>query len=375
MNEAHLEAAIAEQPGLLGIGDPARDDIRAPFAVFRQRSLRAPGGRTIYPDLLVLCGSGHVLVVEVKLADNTDLRNRDVIGQILEYKASLARCTQLELLTVFDGPARGAAQWAELVAQLFPAADTGLANTFLRNLRTGNLQLFIACDGVSDGLVELVEGLVEGDPIGAFALSVVEISLFASPTGESQVLLPHARLDSQIVARTLVEVTYKAGESEPGVKVQVMSADDAARAVEGARRRSAGRAWDESSFFVELTGCADSATAEALRWIYDEAISRGYGIRWGSGAKTGTLYLIHPKLNRAVIGFDSSGTAWGQFGGLEEPVRTRLREALAALPGVVFSDTAWPAIKSEMWRPHREAILNVLDTTCSTPPPGVTSAD
>src|SRR5262249_27385209 len=90
--EIFLESLIAEKPDLLGIGGTYDEtDIEGNVCAFRQVQLRALNGRTIYPDIILLWQSGDVVVVEVKLADNAELRDRRVVAQVLEYAACLAQ--------------------------------------------------------------------------------------------------------------------------------------------------------------------------------------------------------------------------------------------------------------------------------------------
>lgn len=72
--------------GLAGADDET--DIEGPFRAFTQISLRALNGRIIAPDLVLLTRSGHIVVVEVKLADNPELRDRQVVAQLLELETA-----------------------------------------------------------------------------------------------------------------------------------------------------------------------------------------------------------------------------------------------------------------------------------------------
>ncbi len=74
-DEAYLEAALSATPQLLCL-ESKRTGIYGPFAVFNQVELETPQGRTIYPDIALLAASGDVVIVEVKLFDNPELRDR-----------------------------------------------------------------------------------------------------------------------------------------------------------------------------------------------------------------------------------------------------------------------------------------------------------
>src|SRR5688572_10721496 len=131
--------------------------------------VRAPNGRGIYPDIVYLWQSGHIVVVEVKLADNPELKDRRVVAQIPEYAASFARYSEQDLFALF-GKGHAATSWAELVSALFPesADPERLARRFLEKFRSSRLHLLIACDEAPTGLKELVRGVVGQSALGEY---------------------------------------------------------------------------------------------------------------------------------------------------------------------------------------------------------------
>ncbi|MEZ6096046.1 MAG: hypothetical protein R3C03_17785 [Pirellulaceae bacterium] len=117
-SEAYLEEVLASHPALLQL-ENRRTNIASPFRIFRQLSLPTPSGRVIFPDLVILAASGHVVVVEVKLGINPELRNRAVISQIVEYSAAFSGMVEDQIVTMFS---RGeqASEWERFVDREFP---------------------------------------------------------------------------------------------------------------------------------------------------------------------------------------------------------------------------------------------------------------
>lgn len=201
-NEAFLEQLLAKRPDLLGIGDRTdTSDIEGPFVAFSQEALPALNGRLIYPDLVLLWQSGHVVIVEVKLVDNPELRDRQVVAQLLEYAACFAKCGEDELLEYF-GKERSENTWAELVSSLFPGSPDPerLAKRFVEKFKSAKLDLVIACDRAPRGLSELVSGVVRQSALGEYSFRVVEVMAFApvsDGTSGSVLFLPRSLIQTE----------------------------------------------------------------------------------------------------------------------------------------------------------------------------------
>lgn len=245
-SEEFLESVLAANPELLGVRS-RRTGIYPPFRVFRQLSLPTPSGRVIYPDIVLLTGSAHVVVVEVKKASNPELKDRAVIAQIIDYAASFARLDEAAALQMFSGGEMQAASWGELIARLFPDdlnADD-LSEVLLDRMRRGEINLVIACDRVPAGLAEIVEGVASQHALG-FDLDLVEVVPFVGPDWEAGDILfvPSPRLATEIVARTAVTVTYRQGDPQPETHVETTTIDDIEQNVRTARQtNAAARIW------------------------------------------------------------------------------------------------------------------------------------
>src|SRR5687768_13211375 len=99
-SEDFLQEVLAQHPELLGL-DTLANGIRPPFATFREVQLETPLGRLVPADVVLLSQSGHLVIVEAKLADNPELTDRQVIAQVLDYATALTGYDADTLATPF----------------------------------------------------------------------------------------------------------------------------------------------------------------------------------------------------------------------------------------------------------------------------------
>lgn len=375
-DEAFLEKLIAEHPELLGIGD-VRDesDIEGPFVAFAQIGLTALNGRTVYPDLVILWQSGHVVVVEVKLIDNTELRDRQVVAQLLEYSACLAQCSEQKLADLF-GANRNASTWSGLIADLFPGSSnpTRLARRFLDKFRSAKLHLAIACDEAPLGLAELVKGVVGQSALGEYTFRVVEVMPYVSANpADGIAFLPRTLLRTEIVGRIAVTVQSEHGTSAPSVRVDVTSLDDQEEAVRSVRGGTGlKRTSTEETFFqsAEENGLA-ALTLAALREIFVGAQDRGWEFRWSQpklSSREESFNIIIPSVSgSAIVSFFNDGQMEANFGNVPTDIAADCRTFLDGLSGVALTKGEQHArVRPETaWVPHRGSILSKLDMYAS----------
>jgi hypothetical protein len=261
-SEEFLECQLAAMPSLLGF-ESRRTGIHGPYKIFRQIMLPTPTGREIFPDIVFLAASGHLVVVEVKLADNPELRDRSVIAQIVEYAGSFAALSEEQLLSLFPG-AHGSSSWEEFIALSFPAEPRvrELAEVLQERIFSGEINLIIACDGLPPGTRELIAGVASQSALG-FELDVVEVIPFVCKSSEELriAFVPAVRLSTEIVARTAVTVTYRQSDAKPSTIVAVNSPQDISEKVEATRQQ--GRNWSESEV-VEAIQRLDNPTLTAV---------------------------------------------------------------------------------------------------------------
>lgn len=223
-SEEYFEDVLAASPELLCL-ETRRSGISGPFQIFRQLEMETPSGRMVYPDIVLLAASGHVVVVEVKRYVNPELRDRAVIAQIIDYASSFAALSEERLAALF-GSGKDSLTWGELVDRMFPddRDSDELAEALLNRIHNGQLNLVIACDKIPAGLPAIVAGIASQETLG-FDLDLVEITPFVREVSESAeiILVPSSRLVTEIVARTAVTVTYRQGDEPPSVNVKTTS--------------------------------------------------------------------------------------------------------------------------------------------------------
>lgn len=363
-DEAFFEDLLAQRPALLGIATPDDEsDIEGPLVCFRQRSVRAMNKRTIFPDIVILSQSGHVAIIEVKLGDNSELKDRQVVAQVLEYAASLADHSEQELLDVICGKERQAKTWPDLISHLFPhAADPArIARRILSKFRNQDLLLAIACDAVPIGLRELVAGVVGQTALGEYRFRVIEVAPFVATEGPADVILmPSVLLETEIVARTAVTVSYQEGQAQPGVAVEVTSLEDAEAHRQAAVARAKGRKWDEGSFFENAESRLSAETLAALRGLY-ENLKDKYRIKWGSGRTAGSYSpIIESISDKTAFSVQSDGLFFANFGNLDPEYAEAAKEKLRGIEGVSFNiEASYPRVDG--WEPRWNEILQLYE--------------
>jgi hypothetical protein len=369
-DEKFLENVIASQPELLGIGSSEDDtDIEGPFVAFSQIGLKALNDRIIYPDLVLLWQSGHVVVVEVKLIDNPELRDRQVVAQLLEYAAVLSSCSESKLVQLFRGDPEHEA-WPQLVGRLFPGAmdPERLAKRLLDKFRSSRLHLVIACDEAPKGLKELVRGVVGQSALGEYNFRVVEVMAYASDRGVEDVLfMPHTALSTEIIGRTSVTVSIAGQQGSADVTVQVTPLEEQEAAARELRDGNpVKRVWTEESFFEDAQARTDAGTFNALREFVTWAKTSGWELRMGSGKETGTISMIIPSISeRSALAVYSDGLLMINLANLPDSIAARLRSILLSLPQVSFTAVQYPSLRPATWVPNSESIREHLSTIAS----------
>ena len=258
-SEEFLEEVIYDNFGLLGL-EQGQIGIRGPFQCWRQVSLNTPEGRTIYPDIVAISASGHLIVVEVKLGSNDELKSRKVISQIIDYASSFASASRAELLSMFSRGGSSESTWEGFVGSLFPdLSQIGEMSALLeQRIGDGELNLVIACDKSPLGTRELLRGVAVQAALGV-QLDLIEIIPHVDTDGGDGeiVFVPHRSATTEIISRTAVTVLIEEGAAEPGVVVESTSLEEIEESLaEGKKRRDPGRKWtpDEIEEVFEREG-------------------------------------------------------------------------------------------------------------------------
>jgi hypothetical protein len=363
-DEKFLEDVLTEQPELLDLAsDDHSSDIERPFKAFRQRALRALNGRTIYPDVLLVSQNGHVAVVEVKLVDNPELRDRHIIAQVLEYAAVLSECSESDLVLFFGGDSR--TTWTQLVHSWFPdVADAQrLARRLIKRFRDRELHLVIACDEAPPGLRELVSAVAGQAAIGEFMFRVVEICPHVSKDSDAIAWRTNTLCQTEILQRIEIAISTPDDVRKPSVQVTVTSLEDAQARARDLEEEVTGNGWTETSFFVEAQRRLGTEKAEAVRQAYDAIVSKGYRPRWNKNAKTGAFAVMFPVApTKPSIYIDANGSLWFQFKNLPVLAGEQARQRLLEIPGLTFdASKQYTSIPVEMWAPRFGPICDIFD--------------
>jgi len=200
--EAALEDVISRFPGLLGL--------EGRWKAFRQCQLPRASQSAIRPDIILLSDQGNLVVVEVKVQGNDELRNRSIISQAIEYVACLRRMSPEALAKCLAGSPQDhtGERTDELltlpgfVRMLFSDRDgDAVAGAMMDNLKRGRVDVILACDKAPAGLREVVRSAFE-DEIGDFQLQVVEIAPYKC--GDDVLLLPITRLETETIRRFVI---------------------------------------------------------------------------------------------------------------------------------------------------------------------------
>ena len=349
-NERFLEDALASAPELMGLTS-RRTGISGPFVQFRQVAMRTPMGRGVHPDLMLFASSGHIIVVEVKLSSNPELRDRAVIAQIIDYASSISSLTEPECVELFGQP--GLETWTDCVASLFPQDRDveELASNFLERMRSGEIHLVIACDRVPAGLADVVAGIASQRTL-AFDLDLVEITPFVREVAEEAeiLLVPSTRLRTEIVSRTAVTVTYRAGDVQPSTNVQTTSLADIEEKMSAARsgRSAEKRPWTTEEILREIRQRPDAETGLAIFEFCQAHTAPGHLLPESPTAKSIVKFVVEGlakdgkpclqtilsyRIPQDVVRFNTKFASKL----VPTPVMDELRTKLAALPGLAVT--------------------------------------
>jgi len=216
-------------------------------------------------DNLFISHSGYLVVVETKLWRNPEAK-REVVAQLIDYAASLARVSYDELdelvrqyLRRYEQSDLSLEQWVE--AQLEPV-DLGFQRRVARNLKLGRLLLLIVTDHARPSVLDMLRR-VNAYPSLSMDIAVVEMRPFRRlGTGDNGVLLiPYVAGRTEIIERSVVEVTVQ-GTPEAKVSVRQTRYED-----DEVRRRRIGLKSEDA--FWDLLKERNPESEEAARMLLD----------------------------------------------------------------------------------------------------------
>jgi len=234
-DEAYLERVIVSDPLVLGL-DPYVTGIGTSFAVYQQTWLDSPSARALRPDVVLLSETGHVVVVEVKLEDNPELRDRRVISQIIDYAAAVANLDEHALAAWLGGPEDHC--WLDVVRHAFPRAHDveRLAAALSDRISRADIHLVVACDVAPVGLRDTIQLISAQTALGEFQLHVVELTPYVNECEPGRILVvPRETARTEIVSRTAVTVRREEGVGV-GVTVVASSPTEVTEAIQRNKR-------------------------------------------------------------------------------------------------------------------------------------------
>jgi len=366
-DEKWLEELIIAEPALVMMGELGEAaDLRGRWVAFSQLEVSAFNGRTIYPDIVFLSDRGEVAVVEVKLRKNPEIRDRQVVAQVLEYAACLAALEEDDLVRLFS---RGTTDqtWTEVIAALFPEIEDSprLADTFKRRLASRQLHLSIACDEAPNGLRELVTCVVGQEALGEYSFRVSEIALFAPSSGPGFVAIPSVRIATETVARTAVTVSVQMEGDRPqtAVTVQVQPLDQIQAAVAAAEgKRRVLNDWDRDSFaeYAQNQFLAQPLVGKGLVDLFDTLQTKGFDLRFGSGVVPAFGVVIPSLADKyQIVNITAGGKASVAFGNMRSSVAATVRAALVDEFRFKIPDTGYPYLPAK-WVERPQHLIAAL---------------
>jgi hypothetical protein len=183
-DETHLQRLLHDSPELI-------PSANADSSVFIREANLPGSGST---DLMGVDADGNILIVETKLARNQEIR-RKVIGQILEYGASLWGMSY----ETFDGLflAKTQKHLVDLISARTPAVVPELFRSAVsERLNSGQFQLLIAVDEINEELERIIAFMAH---MGGVRLEAIELNFYK--TDGAEVVVPH-RHGQPVTSRT-----------------------------------------------------------------------------------------------------------------------------------------------------------------------------
>ncbi len=183
-SESELENILANQPSLM------IDDGESPVALVKPQVPIQGAGKV---DLFLVDADGLPMVVEVKLARNSESR-RQVVGQIFDYVSALVSMTVDEL----DDTTAEALQRA--IGSFSDDEDESVTEKRWKmcaaNLRTGKARVVVAIDEAPDDLVRILRFLNEHSDLD---VRLVEIKQYPDQESGEVIFVPNLVVHSEEV--------------------------------------------------------------------------------------------------------------------------------------------------------------------------------
>jgi len=159
-----------------------------------------------YLDNLFITADGNIVILEVKLWKNPEMR-REVVAQVLDYIASLsAMGYQSFEAAILKARGDGSSSLFEIIPEdLAPLPEAEFVNAVSRNLKRGRILAIIVGDGIREETERLV-GLVQSHAGTHFTLALVAISFFVNMSTEDLIAIPDILMKTVMIERGIVVI-------------------------------------------------------------------------------------------------------------------------------------------------------------------------
>ncbi len=158
-------------------------------------------------DNLFLTPEGDVVIVEVKLWRNSEMR-RAVLAQALDYASALFSMSYEELdnaVRKADG-ADGRSMFEIVDEQPDTLDESGFQDALINRLKTGRIVVIVAGDGIRGELENLVARL-QAHAVFRFTFALVELALFRLSDGEEDlVVVPTTLAQTYMIERGVIRL-------------------------------------------------------------------------------------------------------------------------------------------------------------------------
>lgn len=206
--EVWLQTLIHENPSCLPI-DQIEPGLSEPIPICMELAL--PSG---YLDNLFITPDGEIIIVEVKLWRNPEMR-RQVVAQALDYAASLFKMSYEEfenaiLKSDFSGRVAPKCLY-EMVDGPDTLEEAHFIDAIVNNLQRGRILVLVVGDGIRTELQSLVEGL-QSHAGFHFTFALVELGVWRSLDTDDVVVVPSTLAQTYGIERGIVRIDDQRSE-------------------------------------------------------------------------------------------------------------------------------------------------------------------
>jgi hypothetical protein len=288
--EKLLQELIHSDPGILPV-----EELDRAFVGLRPVCQELPlANGSKYVDNLLINPDGRICIVECKLWRNPEAV-REVVAQVLDYAAELARLSYLELEAAAAKAVRQNERDFLVHRVLGDGATDGQRVDFIdglsQSLRNGAFLLLIAGDGIRPGLQQIAE-MLNRSSLG-FSLGLVEMAFYGNGEAGPFYVQPRILLRTETATRTVFVLADKEGKL----------------AIESVTEPTKPQTISEQEFFQKLAA-VDPSYPREVRELIDEAKAVG------CAPELRRTYLIYAEaigvsVNLGHINNDGTVTIWG----------------------------------------------------------------